>query len=96
MKITYEQAVALSKSAFWKEMSPEEIVRFQLFEELLCMPFNVLHEAITKVLKRPVFTHEFSFSESLKKEFLGEKEPPTIEEIINLIPEKKRIIILRD
>jgi hypothetical protein len=58
------------------------------------VPFEVFHEAIEKALGRPVWTHEFGLNmEGLKKEFLGETPPPTMEEIMNLIPEEKRVII---
>ena len=83
-----EEAVALYDSEFWKDMTYRERATFQLFEERLCMPFDVFHEAIEKTLGRPVFTHEFAF-DGIKKEFLGEKPAPTFEEIIGLIPEKK-------
>jgi hypothetical protein len=63
-----EDAIALSKSGFWKEMTLEAIVRFQLFEDLLCMPFNVFHEAVEKVLGRSVWTHEFAEPDRLRSE----------------------------
>lgn len=67
---------------------------FQLFEPLLCMPFDIFHEAVEKTLNRSVFTHEFGLNwKGLQKEILGEKDPPTFTEIIDLIPEEKRIII---
>jgi len=85
-----QQAIKLYKTKFWKDMTAESIVRFQLFEKKLCMPFGVFHEAVEKVLKRPVWTHEFGMNnDGLKKEFLGSKKPPTMKEIIGLIPEKK-------
>jgi hypothetical protein len=89
-----EEAKALYKTEFWKSLSNEEIATFQLFEDKLCMPFSVFHAAIEKVLGRPVYTHEFGLNhKGLEMELLGEKSPPTIEEIINLIPEDKRILI---
>lgn len=93
-KITGKQARELYNSEFYKKLSHYDIVKFQLFEPMLCMPFDIFHEAVEKVLKRPVFTHEFAFIDSLKKEFLGEKTPPTFKEIMDLIPEDKRIIVL--
>ncbi len=58
------------------------------------MPFDVFHEAIEKVLHRPVYTHEFGLNYvGIVLEYLGEKQPPTFEEIINMIPEEKRIIV---
>jgi hypothetical protein len=41
-----------------------------------------------------VFTHEFGLNyQGLKDELFNGKEPPILEEIINLIPEEKRIVI---
>lgn len=92
--ITKEQAIELANSNWWLNLSARDIVMFQLFEPLLCMPFDVFHEAIEKALGRPVWTHEFGLNyEGLKKEFLGKADPPTMEEIINLIPKEKRIIV---
>jgi hypothetical protein len=89
-----EQAIALSKSEFWKGMTHRQIAEFQMSEPLLCMPFNVFHEAVEKTLGRPVFTHEFGLNyDGIKDELFHGKTPPTMEEIINLIPEEKRIVI---
>ena len=92
--MTKDEAVALYDSGFWKQMTHEEIAKFQLMEDLLCMPFDVFHEAIEKALGRPVWTHEFGLNrEGLIKELFHEAPAPTLEEIINLIPEEKRILI---
>ena len=93
--MTKEQAVALSETRFWEEMTIEQRAAFQLFEDRLCMPFDVFHEAVEQALKRPVWTHEFADQEALRKEFLGDKSAPTMQEIIEMIPAEKRIIILR-
>ena len=64
-----EEAIKLSESEFWKTMSYKERAKFQLFEDKLCMPFEVFHESIEKTLGRPVQTIEFGFNvEGLKKE----------------------------
>lgn len=92
--MTKEQAIALYESKFWEPLTYRERATFQLFEELLCMPFGVFHEAMEKTLGRPVFTHEFGLNyEGLKSELIGEKPAPTMDEIIALIPEEKRIIL---
>lgn len=58
------------------------------------MPFDIFHEAIEKSLGRPVYTSEFELNyDSLCKEFLGEKNAPTIQEIIEMIPEEKRLVL---
>lgn len=92
--MTKEQAIALAESNFWEGMSHREIAEFQMMEEKLCMPFTVFHEAIEKTLGRPVFTHEFGLNyQGIKDELFNGKQPPTMEEIINMIPEEKRIVV---
>ena len=93
--MTKEQAIELFDSGFWEELSYAEWAKFQLFEERLCMPFDVFQEAVEKTLGRGVWTHEFAYPENLQKELLGEASKPTMEEIINLIPKDKRIILIR-
>lgn len=93
--MTKEEAIKLHDSKFWEDMSYEERAKFQLFEPRLCMPFDVFCEAMEKTLNRPIWTHEFGLNyEGLKKELLGEMAPPTMEDIINMIPEDKRVIVL--
>ena len=65
---------------------------FQMFTPRLCMPFDVFQEAVEKTLGRPVFTHEFAYS-GIKDELLGNKVVPTFDEIVNLIPTDKKVIV---
>lgn len=58
-----EQAIKLAESGWWKELSADVITSFQLFEERLCMPFGDFHGAVEKSLARPVWTHEFAYSD---------------------------------
>lgn len=96
-QLTKEQAIKFDKSGIWKDWTSEQIVRFQLFQDKLCMDFDRFHKAIEKVLNRPVYTHEFGMNhEGIIKEYLGVKKAPTLDEIINLIPEEKRIIIITE
>lgn len=92
-QLTKEEAIKLHDSKSWETWTPEQVVRFQLFQKKLCIPFDKFHEAIEKVLNRPVWTHEFAFRDEIVKEYLGEKETPSFDDIINLIPEEKRLII---
>ena len=93
--MTQDEAVKLAESGFWETMSYRDRAVFQMFEKLLCMPFSVFHEAIEKALDRPVFTHEFGLNhEGLKRELLGDSPTPTMEEIMALIPEDKRIVFV--
>ncbi len=94
-QLTREQAIAIAESKVWEKWNNEQIVRFQLFQDRLCVPFSRFHEAVEKVLNRPVYTHEFGTEGviGLKKEYLGVKKAPTFEEIIDLIPKEKQLII---
>lgn len=93
--MTKEQAVKLADSEFWKDLSYRDRAKFQLFEARLCMPFEVFQEAVEKSLGRPVWTHEFGLNrDGIIKEFLGEADAPSFQEIIELIPEEKRIILI--
>jgi hypothetical protein len=89
-----EKAIQLYNSNWWEGLSYREIAEFQLFTTELCCPFDVFHEAVEKSLGRPVFTHEFGLNyQGICKEFLGEKESPTMDEILNLIPQENLIVI---
>jgi hypothetical protein len=93
--LTRKQAIALAESGWWKDLSARDITAFQLFEERLCMPFDVFHEAVEAALARPVYTHEFGRAmDSLRDEFLGGRPAPTFEEILSLIPTDKRVIVV--
>ncbi len=94
-QFTREQAVRLAKTKFWEELTHDQIARFQLFQRCLCMPFSVFHKSVEKVLKRPVWSHEFASTDALSKEYLGEKEPPTFDEIVALLPQDKVIVVFK-
>ena len=90
-----EAAIALANTNWWVGKEPKEIARIGLFTTELCLPFDVLHEAIEKALGRPVFTHEFGLNfDGICQELLGERDAPTFTEILNLIPEEKRILVV--
>jgi hypothetical protein len=91
-----EQAVAFYESGVWRELSSYKRAVLQLTEERLCMPFKVFHAAVEEVLGRPVYTHELTDSARLLSEMVGTIEPPTLEEIIALIPEEKRVVFMQD
>jgi len=93
-QLTEEQAIAFNKSKVWQSWTDEQIVRFQLFQERICVPYLLFNRALSGILGRPVYTHEFSNNyDGIVQEYLGTKEPPTLEEIINLIPAEKRVVI---
>lgn len=92
-QLTKEQAIALYNSKEWENWTPEQMVRFQLFQRKLCVPFHEFHKAIEIVLKRSVWTHEFANCQDLMREYLGQSPAPTFDEIIDMIPAEKRIIL---
>jgi Na+-transporting NADH:ubiquinone oxidoreductase subunit NqrF len=95
--MTREQALVLYETKWWETKSPEEIVRVQLFEDKLCMPFSNFHEAVEKALGRSVWTHEFGLNwKGLQEEFLKDRPAPTMQEIMKMIPPEKRICALCD
>lgn len=90
-----EKAIALSESKWWEGISSREIAEFQMLTEELCLPFSVFHKAIEETLGRPVFTHEFSSLgfDGLIAELFDGAAPRTFDEVMDLIPAAKRIIV---
>lgn len=95
-QLTKEEAINFYDNKLYEEMNYKEKAVFQMQQDRLCMPFDVFHEAVEKTIGRPVFTHEFGLNrDGLMKEILGEKEPPTFDEIVRMIPKEKLVLILR-
>ena len=95
ISIGTENAIKLYDSNWWEGVSHREIANFQLFTAELCVPFDIFQNALEKSLGRSVFTHEFGCNyNGIVKEFLGEKSAPTLSEILELIPENKRIMVI--
>ena len=93
--MTEEQAKALFATRFWEEMPPAERSLWQLHERRLCMPFELFHEGVEKILGRSVWTHEFADPERLLAEYYGARPRPTMQEIIGLLPADKRVILVQ-
>ena len=92
-QLTKKQAIAFANSDVWQGWTAEQIVQLVLFQKKLCIPFDKFHEAITEVLGRPVYSHEFACRDLIVEEYLGVRPIPTLQEILDLIPADKRIII---
>lgn len=93
-ELTKEEAIALAESKFWESMTHRQIAEFQMNTDRLCMPFAVFHEAVEKTLGRPVWTHEFGLDrDGLAAELRGERPAPSFREIVELIPEEKRLLV---
>ncbi len=93
--MTPQEAIALAASSWWVDRPAKEVALFQMREKLLCMPFDLFHEAMEKALGRPVFTHEFGLNwAGLLSELQGDAEAPSFADILNLIPEDKRVVVV--
>jgi hypothetical protein len=89
------RAAAMFESEWWLGREPREIAKFQLLTRELCLPFAIFHEALETTLGRDVMLHEFGFNvDGLIHELLGEADPPTIEEILDLVPSELRCDVL--
>jgi hypothetical protein len=82
-QFTKEQAITFANEKLYENMTDEQISIFQLDQKFLCMPFDVFVRAISKVLGRSVYTHEFAKPEALKREMYGEIPTPTESQVIN-------------
>lgn len=94
--MTKEEAIALAQTGWWKDKPCEVVARFQLQEPLLCMDFGDFHGAVEKSLGRSVWTHEFANPNSLLSELNRDKASPSMQEILDLIPEHKRIVLTHE
>ena len=93
--ITEEQAIRLGNSGFWNHVPAKELARFQLENKRLCMPFSVFHRALEEALGRPVYTHEMGLNwNGLVAECNGETPAPSLDDILNLIPPEKRVMVV--
>jgi hypothetical protein len=89
-----DRAIALAKTEWWKGLPARQIAKVGLLTQELCLPFDVLHGAVEEALGRPVWTQEFGTNfDGIVQELLGEKDAPTLQEIMDLIPAEKRIIV---
>ena len=91
--MTEEQAIAFYESGAWQRMDDYQISVFQLSEERMCIPFRIFHKAVGVTLGRPVLVHELAHSADLLAEIIGTHEAPTLQTVIDMIPEEKRVIL---
>ena len=86
-QLSQEQAQLIFKSRVWEQWTDIQLLRFQLFQNNLCMPFGKYHTTLERFLGRPIYTYTLDHQkDKLIKEVLGSDEKPTINEIYNLIP----------
>lgn len=93
-----DAAIALGKDRWWEGKTAREIAEFQIHTEELCCPFSVYQRAMSEALGREVFTHEFGSEGTarMQVELRGDAPSPSLQDIINLIPEEKRVLVVTD
>lgn len=96
ISIGKDAAIALGESHWWIGMPARDVAKFQLYTVELSMPFDAFHKAVEDALGRPVWTHEFASCADLIAELEGEKPAPSMQDILNLIPADKRVVIAVD
>ena len=71
--LTKKEAIAYAQTKWYVGKSEQQILDFQLFEERLCMPFELFHQALEKILCRSVQTVELLPEGwvALQKEYLS-------------------------
>jgi len=93
-QLTEEQAIAFAESGAWEKMDMKTRALFQMEQDRLCMPFDSFHEAVTKVLGRPVWTHEFGLNrDGLLAEMRGKASAPSFADILALLPAERTVVI---
>ncbi len=92
-ELTKDQAIEMCQSNWWEGMPDRDVCVFQMHQRLLCLPFDIFIVIMERVLDRPIMTHEFINWEGMRRELMGERPAPTPQEIIELIPIDKRILI---
>jgi hypothetical protein len=78
--MTRNEAVAIYEGGEWKQWDAPEKVRRQLYEDRLIIPFAEFQAALSQVLGRPVYTHEFGNQEKLQAEVEGRIPPVSLAE----------------
>ena len=93
--MTRDGALALAKTEWWKYATDRQIAEFQLTEKRLCMPFGEFHEALERVLGRGVQTIEMGMDrDGLRWELMDEREAPTVNDILALLPDHVTPIVI--
>ena len=61
-RLTKKSAIELENKGFWTKMNNDDIARFQLYQPILCIPFNIFQGCLEKLFDRPIQLLEFGLS----------------------------------
>ena len=88
------QITAFIKQRLWESMSWEELAKFQVTQETLCVPFDLYRNAAERTLGRPLFNLQLANGrERVKSELFGGTPPESLREVIDIIPLHKRMVL---
>lgn len=86
LELTEAQAIQLSLTRFWREMTPRDIATWQLCVERMVVPIDVLHESLEAALGREVEAAELVDRSALRRELLADGPEPTREQLLGWLP----------
>jgi hypothetical protein len=100
-QFTREQAIAMYESGVWKNWTAEQVVRFQMFQERLCMEFSHLIRVCDDYIKTAKLCEEKQHELMILKQDLSETRAGIdrtlthlkIDKPLALIIEKSLIVI---
>lgn len=93
---TEDEAMKIYDSGEWQVWTDDYKFVYQITQDRLCMPWDAFHAATETALGRSVWTHEFAEPKSLLREYLGQIERPTMEEVFSKLPQDKTIAVDMD
>jgi hypothetical protein len=94
-QLTEEESTAFYHSNKWQAWDVKTRAIFQLQQERLCMPFKAFRESLEEALGRKVIPYELlSDSGSLLLELQGLAGPPSLEQVLALVPPHHQVFDL--
>jgi hypothetical protein len=76
-QLTKKEAIAMFDRGEWKNWTPEQVVKCQLYQERTVLPFDLFKKSLSQVLGRQISTVDLSEPEKLRQE---------VEKALNITP----------
>lgn len=85
-QFTEAQAIAIYNSGIWQDMTEKQICDMQLLQDRLCVPLDILHDAMNVCLGRPITNLELLTQRSeLTREYILKNGKPSCEDVMALL-----------
>jgi hypothetical protein len=94
-QLTIDQALTFNRSGLWSTWSPEQIVRYQLFQNGMMVDFGHFLKCLDIVFKRSIHMNQVFNREdrtNLIREYLRKHEPPMCDELRELLGERAHLV----